>query len=105
MEIQETIRYIDHADTAILFVHGILGTPEHFAPFLPLVPPDWSIYNVLLKGHGGSVKDFSEASMGEWKQQVHDAYQALRAVHQKVVIVAHSMGTLFAVQAAIKDMK
>lgn len=103
MEIQETIRYIDHADTAILFVHGILGTPEHFAALLPLVPPDWSIYNMLLKGHGGSVRDFSAASMAEWKQQVHDAYQALRAAHHRVVFAAHSMGTLFAIQEAVND--
>ena len=55
---------------AILLIHGILGTTSHFEPFLPLIPPDWSICNLSLKGHGGSVKDFSQASMHEWKQQV-----------------------------------
>mgnify|MGYP002425729728 CR=1 FL=1 len=54
---------------AILFIHGILGTTSHFEPFLSLVPPNWSICNLSLKGHGGSVKDFSQASMTEWKQQ------------------------------------
>lgn len=103
MDRKQTIRCIQGADIAILFVHGILGTPDHFELFLPLVPPNWSIYNVLLKGHGGSVKDFSAASMAEWKQQVHEALQLLLATHSKVIIAAHSMGTLFAIQEAIDN--
>lgn len=101
MKSEQSIRYIQGADIAILFIHGILGTPDHFKLFLPLVPPNWSTYNILLKGHGGGVKDFSSASMAEWKQQVHEAIQALLATHNKVIIVAHSMGTLFAIQEAI----
>ncbi len=84
---------------AILFVHGILGTPNHFEPFLPLVPSSWTVCNILLKGHGGSVKDFSRASMAEWKQQVRDSLEKL--ANNRVIIVAHSMGTLFAIQEAI----
>ena len=86
--------------TAILFIHGILGTTSHFEPFLPLVPPNWSICNLLLKGHGGCVKDFSRASMMEWKQQVKNALEKLLETNNKVIIVAHSMGTLFAMQEA-----
>lgn len=100
---EESIRCVQDADTAILFIHGILGTPDHFTPFLPFVPSNWSIYNMLLKGHGGYVKDFSAASMNEWKQQVHTALQYLLASHDKVVIAAHSMGTLFAIQEAIDN--
>lgn len=88
---------------AILFVHGILGTPEHFEPFLPLVPKNLHICNLLLKGHGAGVKDFSRASMAQWKQQVHEALQALRQKYNKVFIAAHSMGTLFAIQEAIAE--
>lgn len=97
------IRCIKGADTAILFVHGILGTPAHFDFLLPLVPKDWSVYNMLLGGHGGSVQDFSAASMTGWKQQVHAALQALSASHENIVIAAHSMGTLFAMQEAEKE--
>ena len=66
---------------AILFVHGILGTPRHFAPFLPYVPASWSVCNLLLEGHGGSVRDFSHAAMAQWKQQVHAALDALLTEH------------------------
>lgn len=99
---EQGIRYIQDADVAILFIHGILGTPDHFKPFLSLVPPNWSIYNILLKGHGGSVKDFSAASMAEWKQQVHETLKTILTTHSRVAIVAHSMGTLFAIQEAVE---
>ena len=94
------IRYVENADTAILFIHGILGIPEYFRPYLSLVPPDWSVYNMLLKGHGRGVRDFSHASMAQWKQQVDEALRMLSESHDKVVIAAHSMGTLFALQQA-----
>lgn len=87
--------------TAVLFVHGILGTPKHFEPYLPLIPADWTVCNLLLKGHGGSVRDFSRATMAEWKQQVQQALDALLRDNHRVIVVAHSMGTLFAIQEAI----
>ena len=88
---------------AILFVHGIVGTPNHFANFISLVPGDVSIYNILLDGHGGSVRDFSHTSMQKWERQVRDAVDELTLSHTEVYIVAHSMGTLFAIDRAIEN--
>lgn len=79
-----------------------LGGPNHFAPYIPLVPPDFTVCNILFKGHGGSVRDFSRAGMSEWKEQVQTALDELLKSHDKVIIAAHSMGTLFAIQEAIK---
>ena len=70
MEHLEYIRIVDHADTAVLFIHGIVGTPNHFHAFIPLVPEHISVCNLLLDGHGGSVKDFSHTSMRKWVVQV-----------------------------------
>ena len=88
------------ADTAILFIHGILGTPDHFSPFLPLVPAAVSVYNLLLDGHGMSVQDFSHTSMEKWEAQVHEAVETLSQSHDNIFIVAHSMGTLLALGEA-----
>ena len=88
--------------TGILFIHGILGTPEHFRMFLPLVPKEYSVRNLLLKGHGGSVRDLSQASMSEWKRQVSEALDELSVSCDSIIIEAHSMGTLFAIQEAIQ---
>lgn len=97
----DSVRIVENSRCAVLCVHGILGHPGFFDFLLPLVPRDWSVTNILLKGHGGSVKDFSAASMDEWKLQVAEAVAKLRGTHEKVLIVAHSMGTLFAVREAV----
>ena len=49
-------RLLPGAACAVLFVHGILGSPAQFAPFLLLVPQDWSFCNLLLQGHGGGAR-------------------------------------------------
>lgn len=101
----ETIRILPDAKTAVLFMHGIAGTPDHFRALLPLeelVPHDWSLYNVLMDGHGRQVEDFSKTSMKKWKTQVMGIFDQLCATHDRVIVVGHSMGTLFAVQMALR---
>ena len=99
---REDRRICPNADTAVLFLHGINGTPNHFRALVALVPPEFSVVNVLLKGHGGSVRDFASASMEEWKTQVDREVEALLEQHDRLLIAAHSMGTLFAIRQAIK---
>lgn len=105
MEHKEYKRINPGARAAILFVHGIVGTPNHFADFVSLVPENVSVYNVLLDGHGGSVRDFSHTSMQKWERQVREAVDELTLSHTEVYIVAHSMGTLFAIDRAIENPK
>lgn len=105
MEHKEYKRINPGAMAAVLFVHGIVGTPNHFADFVSLVPENVSVYNVLLDGHGGSVRDFSHTSMQKWEAQVRDAVDELTLSHTEVYIVAHSMGTLFAIDRAIENPK
>lgn len=90
-------------DTAVLFVHGILGTPNHFEEFIPLVPEAYSVVNLLLDGHGKGVEDFSDTSMEKWKKQVTVAVDALSETHKNIFIVAHSMGCLFAMEQALRN--
>lgn len=101
MNHQEYRRMVDGSDMAVLMIHGIVGTPDHFDDLLPLIPAQWSVVNLLLEGHGKGVAEFGAASMEEWKSQVRRELDALLATHRKVLMVAHSMGTLFAIQGAI----
>ena len=87
---------------AVLLIHGIAGSPGHFRDLIPVIPDSFYVYNILLDGHNGAPKDFGRSSMARWKTQVDNTLQALFSHHDKVVIVAHSMGTLFAIQAAIR---
>ena len=100
MSHREYTRLVTGADTAVLFIHGILGTPRHFDFLLPVVPEDVSIYVMLLDGHGKGVQDFSKTSMTKWRQQVAQKVRQLAQSHKKVLIAAHSMGTLFALEQA-----
>ena len=86
---------------AVLLLHGIAGSPGHFRDLIPIIPEPFSIYSILLDGHNGTVEDFGSSSMAKWKAQVQTTLAQLFSRHEKVVIVAHSMGTLFAIQAAI----
>lgn len=101
MEHREYLRIVAGSDTAVLMIHGIVGTPAHFKCLMPVIPKTCSVHNILLDGHGGGVDDFSRTSMKKWKAQVKDALGALLENHEQVIIAAHSMGTLFAIQAAV----
>lgn len=101
MNHQEYRRIADGSDMAVLMLHGILGTPDHFDELIPLVPVSWSVVSLLLDGHGKGVAEFASTSMEKWKAQVNRELEALLATHRRVLIVAHSMGTLFAIQAAV----
>ena len=95
-------RIVSGAETAILMVHGIVGTPRHFDFLLDAVPENVSVVNILLPGHGGTVQDFAKASMKKWKEKVETHMAELCCTHQRVIVVAHSMGTLLTAEAAQK---
>ncbi len=96
------IREIPGSREAALLVHGIVGTPRHFDPILPAIPAGVSVYNILLDGHGGSVRDFAGSSMEKWRAQVDDTLGALCEKYERVYIIAHSMGTLLTISAALE---
>lgn len=101
----EYIREAPDSKTAVLFIHGILGTPHHFHRLVEVVPEEWSVYNILLEGHGKTVDDFAGATMEQWKRQVHRLIIRLNRKYDNIIITAHSMGTLFAVEEAVKNPK
>ncbi len=85
---------------ALLCIHGFLGSPAHFKPFLPHIPDDISVFALLLDGHGGSTKDFGAASMEKWETQVFEGLSYLSEEYEEIYILGHSMGTLLALSAA-----
>ena len=100
---KEYVRLNSQSRTAFLFIHGILGTPNHFGDFVSLVPDELSVCNMLLDGHGKGVKDFSRTSMKKWESQVASAVEELSRTHDRIYIVAHSLGTLLAIEQAVKN--
>jgi esterase/lipase len=106
MKHPETRKVVPGAKNAVLFLHGIVGTPNHFRIALPLeelVPPDWSVYNLRYPGHGGTVTGFGKSNMDQWRDHAKAAFSELAESHEKILIVGHSMGTLFAMQMALEQ--
>ena len=103
MKHREYKRIAPRAESAVLFIHGICGTPNHFVEAIPAVdwvPEDYSVQNLCLPGHGGSVANFAEVPGKNWRCAARKAFCTLARSHKKVYIVAHSMGTLFALELA-----
>lgn len=87
------------ATKAVLMIHGICSTPRHFDWLLPTFDESWSVYNILLDGHGGSVKDFGRTSMKKWKAQTQNVLKDLCSRYETVLLVGFSMGTLLQMYA------
>lgn len=101
MEHKQFIREVEGSKTAVVFIHGILGTPNFFQGFIDATPKNYSIYNVLLDGHGKKMKDMAETSMDKWKAQIHNLIEEIDKKYENIFMVSHSMGTLFSVRAGI----
>ncbi len=102
MQYSPYIRQVPGAHTAVVMIHGICGTPAHFRNLVHRVPENYALYNILLDGHGGTVRDFAKTSMEKWKAQVSGLLDQLLEEHQRILLVGHSMGTLLSIGEAIK---
>ena len=102
---KEYIRDVKGADTAVLFLHGFMSTPNEFLDFLPLVPKEFTLHNILLDGHCKGVRDFAKSSMKKWENQVKETIDSLSETHDSIYIIAHSLGTLLSTEQAINNPK
>lgn len=90
--------------TAVLMVHGILGSPAQFEAIAKrLYGLHMTVMGVLLSGHGGSAKDFAAAKPDDWRREVREAVSRLRQRHERIVIAGHSMGGLLAAMEAAEN--
>lgn len=96
-------RIVSGAKDAVLFVHGIVSTPRFFDDFVEVLPADCSVHSLLLPGHGGTVREFGRHGAKAWTAHVRAALDELRQTHERVFIVAHSLGTLLTICEAVRD--
>ncbi len=97
---EEYCRKVEGARTAVLLLHCMFGSPKYFNDYIDLIPENWSIHSLLLKGHGGTAREYGKANMSEWKKQVNDEFSRLREEYDYIYLVGHSLGTLFAITLA-----
>lgn len=81
------------AEVAVLCVHGFRSTPSDFGP-LPeaLAGEGVFVRAMLLPGHGTSAEELATTEWESWVDAVRAEYAALRERHERVHVVAFSMG-------------
>ncbi len=89
-----------NSQTLVVFIHGILESPNQFNDLMTVLDDNISVVNILLPGHGGSGKDFAKSSMSQYKSHLHDILSPLINQYESVILVGHSMGTLLAIDYA-----
>ncbi len=101
----EHIRIVDKARVAVLCIHGILSTPNHFRDLIPIIPKEYSVYAMITDGHCLGVSEFSKSSLKKWEKGVDKVVEQLLQTHEEVYIVGHSLGTLLAIGQGMKNPK
>lgn len=87
--------------TAVLFVHGLQGSPGQLDFLLPALPEDAAFIPLTLPGHGGTLRAFRRSGRAQWLQSVHRAAVTLGQSYDRVIFVGHSMGCLLGIQEAL----
>lgn len=91
------------ANTVVLFVHGIQGSPSQFAWLAEMLPDHVDYLCLLLPGHGASIREFSAAGYREWTKSVFETIHSLSSRYQRIIYVGHSMGCLLGILSAAAD--
>lgn len=88
------------ADTVVLCVHGIQGSPGQFDWLAKSIPNQIDYLCILLPGHGETTKEFSAVGWREWLDYVVGVYKDLSSRYSRIIYVGHSMGCLLGILAA-----
>ena len=86
--------------TGLILVHGIQGSPRQFEFLLKTLPDSVYTQNILLPGHGASVREFRKSGRRPWLAAVRRATQEAQAHCEKLFFVGHSMGCLLGLTVA-----
>ena len=86
----------------VIFIHGFMGSPRQFSSLAQSVHScGFAVASLLLPGHGGAMRDFSSATMGQWLEHVISEVGRLSGRYERIYLVGHSMGCLLAINAAV----
>lgn len=78
---------------ALLLVHGFAAGPVTWGRMAPaLAAQGFTCRAILLPGFGRPMEEYAKATRRQWSAAVHDEVARLRAGHDEVWIVGHSMG-------------
>ncbi len=94
----------ENSPRAVLFVHGFIGGQSNFHD-LPdqVAAAGWYVRTMRLPGHGTSPREFERTSTDSLIDSVLEEVRALKATHETVVVVGHSLGGALSTLAAAQE--
>lgn len=91
------------AQILVVFIHGFMGSPRQLDYLATAANAQGcAALSVLLPGHGGTVRDFTNATASDWQAHVDDAITHIRDEYRAIYLVGHSMGGLLALSYAAR---
>jgi len=91
-----------HAETLVVFVHGLIGSPGQFGSLIEAaLGKGCAIAAPLLPGHGGPWKGFARCGVEEWETHLQNELDQYIGKYENVLIVGHSMGGLLGLNASL----
>lgn len=88
----------------VLLIHGLNGSLRDMAEVeLFLRKNKLVTKNLLLPGHGSSVRKMLSQGWPEWSQEVREAYRDMRKQCEHVFLVGHSLGGALALHTAAHE--
>ncbi|CEN25371.1 alpha/beta hydrolase [Paraclostridium sordellii] len=84
-----------------LLIHGFTSTPAEMYPLAKFLNNNgYTVYSILLSGHGTNHDELLKVSYIDWYNDVEKAYEELLFECEEVVVIGHSMGGLLALMLA-----
>jgi len=90
------------ASLAVVFTHGIMGSPRQFDDLVQALDDTCTIENILLPGHGGTAREYAASNLKDWQQALDDVISRLSKQYGQVILVGHSLGGLLSVSSTLK---
>lgn len=94
---------ISNANTIVLFVHGIQGSPIQFRYMISVIPKHIDYMCILLPGHGETIHSFRSVGKKEWTTYFQSLCHELQKEYNNIYFVGHSLGCLIGIDAACSD--
>jgi len=89
---------------AILFIHGIAGGPAHYREMAEFAADrGYTARGTLLPGHGTRTRDLAHVTWLDWFEHCVKELSELRAGHERVHVVAYSIGAALALELAAAE--
>lgn len=87
----------------VLLIHGFTGLPAELRLFgAYLHARGLTVLAVRLAGHGTTVEDLSRTDREDWMDSVRDGYAILSGLCDRISLVGHSMGGVFAMLLSLE---